>query len=61
MSSNVPFAVLMLARHQDRMYMAVTVLGAVANVVLNLVAIPLFGMMGAAVITLVSEVIVLGA
>ena len=38
-SSNVPFAVLMLARHQDRMYMAVTVLGAVANVVLNLVAI----------------------
>jgi len=60
-SSNVPFAVLMLARNQDRAYMSVTVLGAGVNVILNLVAIPAFGIIGAAVTTLVSEMIVLGA
>jgi O-antigen/teichoic acid export membrane protein len=60
-SANVPFAVLMLARSQDRMYMAVTGLGAVINLVFNLVAIPALGMIGAAATTLISEVSVLGA
>jgi O-antigen/teichoic acid export membrane protein len=60
-STNVPFAVLMLARSQDRMYMAVTVLGAIINLVSNLVAIPALGMVGAAATTLISEVSVLGA
>jgi O-antigen/teichoic acid export membrane protein len=60
-SSNVPFAVLMLARNQDRRYMAVTVLGATVNLLANLMMIPIFGMIGAAVTTLASELIVLGA
>jgi O-antigen/teichoic acid export membrane protein len=58
-SANVPFAVLMLARSQDRLYMGVTVLGAFINVLLNLIVIPRFGMLGAAVTTLISEVTVL--
>ncbi len=60
-SANVPFAVLMLARRQDRRYMSITIIGAITNVALNLVAIPGFGIRGAAVTTIVTEVVVLGA
>jgi O-antigen/teichoic acid export membrane protein len=60
-SANVPFAVLMLARNQDRVYMGVTVAGAVINLALNLVLIPVFGMIGAAATTIVSEITVLAA
>ena len=60
-SANVPFAVLMLARHRDRNYMATTVLGGAINLCLNLVVVPLFGMIGAAWSTLAAEAIVLGS
>lgn len=58
-SANVPFAVLMLARGMDRRYMGTTILGAVANTGTNLVMIPLFGTMGAAVTTIAAELLVL--
>jgi len=57
--ANVPLAVLMLARGMDRRYMGTTILGAVANTAVNLVMIPLFGMMGAAATTMVAELLVL--
>ncbi len=58
-SANVPFAVLMLARHRDRAYMTTTIAGAAANATANVAMIPLFGMVGAGATTMVAEVLVL--
>jgi O-antigen/teichoic acid export membrane protein len=60
-SANVPFAVLLLARKQDAIYMRTTLLGAAANVILNVITIPAFGMLGAAWSTLAAEAAVLAA
>ena len=57
--ANSAFAYLLLARAHDRAYLAATFAGAAANVGLNLVVIPAFGMVGAAVTTIVSEITVL--
>jgi O-antigen/teichoic acid export membrane protein len=56
--ANAPFAYLMIARGQHREYMIATLGGAVVNTVLNLILIPGFGVIGAAVATIVTEVIV---
>lgn len=58
-SANTAFAALMLARRQDRRYMLITVSGGVANLALNLIAIPLWGMVGAAVTSILTELLVL--
>jgi O-antigen/teichoic acid export membrane protein len=58
--ANAAFAFLMLAKHSDRRYLTATATGAALNVGLNVVVIPLAGMIGAAVTTIVSEVAVLG-
>ena len=58
--ANAAFAFLLLARGGDRRYLMAVSAGAVMNVGLNLVAIPLAGMMGAAVTTIASELTVLG-
>lgn len=58
--SNASFASLLLARRGDHAYLVATMSGAAINVALNLVAIPVAGMVGAAVTTLVSELTVLG-
>lgn len=60
-SANVPFAVLLLASRRDRAYLGVTILGAVVNVTLNLVAIPSYGYIGAAFTTLAAELVVLAS
>jgi O-antigen/teichoic acid export membrane protein len=57
---NSSFAFLMLAQQQDRRYLFATAAGATVNVGLNLFVIPLAGMIGAALTTLVSEVTVFG-
>jgi O-antigen/teichoic acid export membrane protein len=53
------FTFLMLARQGDRRYLLATATGAAINVGLNLVVIPLAGMFGAAMTTMVSEIAVL--
>jgi O-antigen/teichoic acid export membrane protein len=58
--ANAAFAFLLLSRQGDRRYLAVTLAGAVLNVGLNLVVIPIAGMIGAAFTTMASEVLVLG-
>ncbi len=58
--ANAAFAFLLLARHGDRRYLAAVTAGAAANMGLNLVVIPLAGMIGAAMVTIVSELTVLG-
>lgn len=58
---NAPFGFLMLARRQDRRYMLIGIAGAFVNIVTNLVAIPTFGMVGAAMTTLTTELLVFGA
>jgi O-antigen/teichoic acid export membrane protein len=58
--ANAAFAFLLLARHGDRRYLAAVSAGAVGNVGLNLAVIPVAGMIGAAWVTLVAEVMVLG-
>jgi O-antigen/teichoic acid export membrane protein len=58
--ANAAFAFLLLARGGDRRYLLAVTAGAVANMALNLVVIPRAGMVGAAVVTIVSEVTVLG-
>lgn len=60
-SANVPFAVLLLARRGDGAYMRITIAGAVANFAANLVMIPAFGILGAALTTLLSECLVLAS
>lgn len=57
--ANAAFAFLMLARQGDRRYLLATATGAAINVGLNLVVIPLAGMFGAAMTTMVSEIAVL--
>ena len=57
--ANAAFAFLLLARGGDRRYLAAVTAGAVANVGLNLVVIPLAGMVGAACVTIAAELIVL--
>jgi PST family polysaccharide transporter len=58
-SANTPFAALMLARRDDRRYMAICLLGGVINVVVNLVTIPAFGVVGAAATSIATEIVVL--
>lgn len=58
--ANAAFAFLILAREGDRRYLLATAAGAAVNVSLNLVVIPLMGMAGAAVTTILSEITVLG-
>lgn len=58
--ANAAFAFLLLARHGDRRYLAAAAAGAATNMGLNLVIIPLAGMIGAAWVTIVSELTVLG-
>jgi O-antigen/teichoic acid export membrane protein len=58
-SANTPFAALMLARRQDRRYMFACLLGGVANLGMNVFAIPVWGVAGAAVASIATEVIVL--
>jgi O-antigen/teichoic acid export membrane protein len=58
-SANTAFAALMLARRDDRRYMLICLLGGVINILLNLVAIPAFGVVGAAATAIVTEVVVL--
>ncbi len=58
--ANAAFAFLLLARHGDRRYLAAAAAGAASNIGLNLVVIPLAGMIGAAWVTIVSELTVLG-
>jgi O-antigen/teichoic acid export membrane protein len=58
--ANAAFAFLLLARGGDRRYLMAVAAGAAANVGLNLVVIPLAGMIGAAFVTIVSELTVLG-
>lgn len=57
--ANAPFGFLMIARGQDRQYMQATVVGALLNVVANFLLIPAFGMLGAAIATILAEVVVL--
>jgi O-antigen/teichoic acid export membrane protein len=58
--ANAPFAFLLLARHEDRRYMWIAIVGAVVNLGMNAVLIPTIGMIGAATATLGAEVAVLG-
>jgi O-antigen/teichoic acid export membrane protein len=58
--ANAAFAFLLLARQGDRRYLLVCAAGAALNVSLNLVVIPLAGMLGAALTTMASEITVLG-
>lgn len=57
---NAAFAFLLLARGGDRRYLTTTAIGAGVNMSLNLVVIPLAGMVGAAVTTIASELAVFG-
>jgi O-antigen/teichoic acid export membrane protein len=59
--ANVPFGALLLATNRDLPYMWIAVGGALANLSANLVAIPLLGMLGAAVTTLAAELFVLAS
>ncbi|HEY3412068.1 MAG TPA: flippase [Armatimonadota bacterium] len=57
--SNAAFAFLLLARGRDRRYLAAAAAGALVNMGLNLLIIPIAGMLGAALTTIVSELTVL--
>jgi O-antigen/teichoic acid export membrane protein len=57
---NAPFGFLMLARSQDRAYMLTAIAGATVNVGLNVAIIPVFGLVGAAATSVVTEVLVFG-
>jgi O-antigen/teichoic acid export membrane protein len=59
--ANVAFAVLLLARGRDRVYMLTTILGAGANGIANIAMIPAFGMIGAAATTMLAEILVLSS
>jgi O-antigen/teichoic acid export membrane protein len=58
--ANAAFAFLLLARGGDRRYLLAVAIGAAVNMSLNLAVIPLAGMIGAALVTMASELIVLG-
>ncbi len=49
---------MLLASSRDRTYLRITVAGSVINVSANLIAIPTFGMIGAATVTMATEVFV---
>jgi len=57
---NAPFAALMLAEGRDRRYLLITELGAALNLSFNVILIPVFGMVGAALVTVAHEIVVLG-
>lgn len=57
--ANAPFAYLMLARLEDSRYLIATGSGALINIVANLALIPSLGMIGAALATLMAELLVL--
>jgi O-antigen/teichoic acid export membrane protein len=57
---NSAFAFLLLARRGDGRYLRATVAGAILNLAVNLVAIPMAGVIGAALTTIASEILVLG-
>jgi O-antigen/teichoic acid export membrane protein len=50
---------ILVPNRKENIFMAATIVSAAANVILNLILIPLIGITGAALTTLVSEVIVL--
>ena len=56
---NAAFAFLLLARGGDRAYLGATAVGALVNVSLNLIVIPIAGPVGTAAVTIVSELVVL--
>ncbi len=56
---NAPFAALMLAERRDRPYLLITALGAALNISANLILIPLFGMLGASLVSVGHEIVVL--
>ena len=58
--ANAAFAFLLLARQRDLRYLWAVTAGAAVNVGLNLLVIPVAGMIGAAVTTMASEILVLG-
>jgi O-antigen/teichoic acid export membrane protein len=58
-SANAAFGAWMLSQGQDKRYLRVTLSACVANVVVNLVAIPAFGILGASFTTMMTEVLVL--
>lgn len=58
---NVPFAYCLLACEGRKYYMYSVVLGAIINIVLNLILIPRYSLIGAAIATIISEIIVLTA
>ena len=57
---NISFAYHLLAAEKNRLYLISVTAGAVINLSLNLVMIPLYGMIGAAVTTIIAETAVLG-
>lgn len=58
---NLSFGVLLLALHREKKYTLAVTGGAAANLLLNLILIPLFGIIGAAAATLASELLVWAA
>jgi O-antigen/teichoic acid export membrane protein len=56
---NVPWAAL-IARHREDLLLRAVVVGALVNVLLNVTLIPLYGMLGAAVATVITESMVGG-
>lgn len=58
--ASIGFGTSLIAWDRQRLYMVALLGGAIANVVLNLTLIPSYGILGAAVATLSSEVVVLG-
>jgi O-antigen/teichoic acid export membrane protein len=59
-SANAAFGARLLATGRDRAYVSITVGACVLNVGLNLVLIPAYGMVGAASVTILTEVVVVG-
>jgi O-antigen/teichoic acid export membrane protein len=57
--ANIPFAQTLLATHRQKQYLYSVLAGALANVALNLILIPLHGLPGAAAARMCSEVLVL--
>ncbi len=57
--TNVPFAFLLLAAERQKDYMYAVGLGALVNLVLNFVLIPAYGLLGASIATISSEILVL--
>ena len=56
---NAPFGFLLLATERQKKYMYAVGLGALVNLILNLILIPRYGLMGASISTIICEIIVL--